>query len=245
VSTAVRLILAKCAAQSACAARHPDIQSRFEAEARKWLAGPITGKDGRTFTVDDLSAFLMDTTYSARGVRSLPADLDRIIAGDLTPVAEIAGNRTYYSEGQHMAHLCKEELPFESKARLAAGAEGDPVAQVLVPSLARLFDVCAAVDVGAADPVENQPVQTTIPTLFVAAEIDPGCPPALTQAAAKGYANSQVVIVTNATHGVIDASPCTRRMARDFLRDPSAPVDRSCLPAADTPLDFIEDVVGA
>lgn len=245
VSTAVRLVLAKCAAQAACAARHPDIQSRFEAEARKWLAGPITGKDGRTFTVDDLSAFLMDTTYSARGVRSLPADLDRIIAGDLTPVAEIAGNRTYYSEGQHMAHLCKEELPFESKARLAAGAEGDPVAQVLVPSLSRLFDVCAAVDVGAADPVENQPVQTTIPTLFVAAEIDPGCPPALTQAAAKGYANSQVVIVTNATHGVIDASPCTRRMARDFLRDPSAPVDRSCLPAADTPLDFIEDVVGA
>ena len=70
----------------------------------------------------------------------------------------------------------------------------------------------------------------------LAAEIDPGCPPPLTEAAAKGYANSQVVIVTNATHGVINASPCTRRMARDFLRDPSAPVDRSCLPAADTPL---------
>ena len=65
---------------------------------------------------------------------------------------------------------------------------------------------------------------TDIPTLFVAAEIDPGCPPPLTEAAAKGYANSQVVIVTNATHGVINASPCTREMARDFLRDPSAPV---------------------
>ena len=59
-----------------------------------------------------------------------------------------------------------------------------------------------------------------------------------TEAAAKGYANSQVVIVTNATHGVINASPCTRKMARDFLRDPSRPVDRTCLPAADTPLDF-------
>ena len=44
-----------------------------------------------------------------------------------------------------MAHLCKEELPFESKARLAAGAAGDPVAEVLVPSLSRPFDVCAAV----------------------------------------------------------------------------------------------------
>jgi pimeloyl-ACP methyl ester carboxylesterase len=240
VSTAVGVILAKCQAQAACAAAHPDLLARFQANARLWLAGPQTGKDGRVFTVDDLSAFLMDTTYSRVGVRRLPSDLEKIIAGDLSPVAEIAENRTYYYEGQHLAHICKEELPFESRARLAAGAAGDPIAEVLVPSLARLFDVCAAIDSGPADPLENAPVVTDVPTLFVAAEIDPGCPPALTEAAAKGYANSQVVIVTNATHGVINASPCTQRMARDFLRDPSKPVDRSCLPAADTPLDFIE-----
>lgn len=245
VSTAVRLILSKCAAQADCAARHPDLQTRFEAEARQWLAGPQTGKDGKTLTVDDLSAFLMDTTYDRTGVRRLPADLEKIIAGDLSPVAEIAENRTYYWEGQHMAHLCKEELPFESRERLTAGAAGDPVAEVLVPSLSRLFDICAALDITGADPIENAPVVTDIPTLFVAAEIDPGCPPALTEAAAKGYSNSQVVIVTNATHGVINASRCTVTMARDFLRDPSKPVDRSCLPAADTPLDFIEDTAGA
>ncbi|MFJ6025021.1 alpha/beta hydrolase [Brevundimonas sp. NPDC092305] len=241
VSAAVRLILSKCAAQADCAARHPNLQTRFEANARLWLAGPQTGKDGKTFNVDDLSAFLMDTTYDRTGVRRLPADLEKVIAGDLTPVAEIAADRTYYFEGQHMAHLCKEELPFESKARLAAGAAGDPVAEVLVPSLSRLFDVCAAVDIAGADPVENAPVVTDIPTLFVAAEIDPGCPPPLTEAAARTYSNSQVVIVTNATHGVINSSPCTVAMARDFLRDPSKPVDRSCLPATDTPLAFIED----
>ena len=246
VSAAVRLILIKCAAQSECASRHPDLQARFDAEARRWLAGPVTGRDGRAFTVDDLAAFLMETTYDRTGVRRLPLDLEKIIAGDLSPVAEVAEERTYYFEGQHMAHLCKEELPFESRARLARGAAGDPVAEVLVPSLTRLFDVCDAVDEGAADPVENQPVTTDVPTLFVAAEIDPGCPPPLTEAAARGYAHHQVVIVTNATHGVINASPCTRRMARDFLRDPSAPVDRRCLPPADTPLDFVlDDATGA
>ena len=51
--------------------------------------------------------------------------------------------------------------------------------------------------------------------------------------------------MTNATHGVINASPCTRKMARDFLRDPSQPVDRTCLPAADTPLDFTLDAPAA
>ena len=50
VSAAVKIILAKCAAQTACAAQHPNLQARFETEARKWLAGPVTGKDGRTFT---------------------------------------------------------------------------------------------------------------------------------------------------------------------------------------------------
>ena len=49
-----------------------------------------------------------------------------------------------------------------------------------------------------------------------------------------------VVIVTNATHGVTSHSLCAARAARDFLRDPTKPVDQSCLPAADTPLVFIE-----
>ncbi|CAN5130092.1 alpha/beta hydrolase [soil metagenome] len=241
VSAAVRIILAKCAAQAECGARHPDLQSRFEANARLWLAGDQTGKDGKTFTVEDLASFLMDTTYDGRGVRRLPSDLEKSIAGDLSPVADAAEGRDGYFEGQHMTHLCKEELPFESKERLAAGAAGDPVAEVSVRSLSRLFDVCAALDVGPADPIENLPVHTDIPTLFIAAEIDPGCPPPLTRKAAEGYANSQVMIVTNATHGVTGQSPCAARAARDFLRDPSKPVDQSCLPAADTPLQFIEE----
>ncbi|HEX8471226.1 MAG TPA: alpha/beta hydrolase [Brevundimonas sp.] len=241
VSAAVKIILAKCAAQTECGARHPNLQTRFEANARKWLAGPQANTDGKTYTVEDLASFLMDTTYSGSGVRSLPADLEKIIAGDLTAVAESAEGRTYYTEGQHMTHLCKEELPFESKAALAAGAAGDPVAEVSVPSLSRLFDVCAAIDVGVADPVENAPVHTDIPTLFIAAEIDPGCPPPLTRKAAEGYANSQVMIVTNATHGVTGQNPCAARAARDFLRDPTKPVDQSCLPAAGTPLVFAKE----
>ncbi|CAN5386785.1 alpha/beta hydrolase [soil metagenome] len=236
VSAAVKIILAKCAAQTDCNARHPNLQARFDANARQWLAGPQTGKDGKTWTVDDLASFLMDTTYDGRGVRRLPADLEKIIAGDLGPIADAAEGREGYYEGQHMTHLCKEELPFESKARLAAGAAGDPVAEVSVPSLSRLFDVCAAIDVGRADPVENAPVHTTIPTLFIAAEIDPGCPPPLTRKAAEGYVGSQVMIVTDATHGVTGQNPCAARAARDFFRDPTKPVDQSCLPAAGTPL---------
>jgi pimeloyl-ACP methyl ester carboxylesterase len=108
----------------------------------------------------------------------------------------------------------------------------------MVVSMQRIHDVCKAIDVGPISPVEQQPVKTAIPTLFLAAEIDPGCPPELTKAASKGYQGSQVVIVTNATHGVSRSSPCVRKMIRSFFQDPTKAVDRSCLPAADTPMTF-------
>lgn len=239
VADAVDVILAKCRAQSDCARRHPNLRARFDAAARRWLARPQTAV-GRSYTADDLGGFLMDTTYSNRGVRSLPADIEKIIAGDLSPVAGFTESRDYYMEGQHMTHLCKEEIPFESRAAIARSAGSDPVARLLVAPLSRLHDVCAGAGVGSASASENEPVRTRVPTLFLAAEIDPGCPPPLTRAAARGYARSQVVIVTNATHGVTSSSACARRMVRGFFADPSRPVDRGCLPAADAPLAFIE-----
>lgn len=240
VSVAVAVVLRKCAAQAECAARYPDVAARFTETARRWLAGPQT-VGGKTYTHEDLAAFLMEATYSNGGVRRLPGNLARISAGDLAPVDEVMAERSYYDEGQHMAHLCREELPFESVERVRSGAGADPVAQLLITSLNRLFDVCRGLNIPAADAIENQPVKTVIPTLFLAAEIDPGCPPHLTQAAAAGYSASQVVIVANATHGVTGNNPCARAMARAFFANPTRPLDRSCLPAADTPLPFVLD----
>ena len=37
------------------------------------------------------------------------------------------------------------------------------------------------------------------------------------------------MLVPNETHGVTGRSVCARKIMRSFLRDPSAPVDKSCL----------------
>jgi pimeloyl-ACP methyl ester carboxylesterase len=239
-SDAIDVILAKCGAQADCARRYPDVKARFAAVVQRFLAGPQT-IGGKTYTADDLGGFLMDAGYSNAGVRRMPASLAKIAAGDMSPVDQFMASRDYYFEGQHMAHLCKEEIPFESRRRLAARAAGAPIAQLLVPPLSRLHDVCARVKVGRAQPSEQQPVRTSIPTLFVAAEIDPGCPPHLTRAAARGYARSQVVIVTNATHGVAFNNRCARDMVRAFFADPTKPVNRDCLPAENAPFPFLHE----
>lgn len=235
VSSSIDIVMAKCAVVAECARRYPDLKAKLAAVAERFLAGPQT-VSGKTYTADDLGGYLMDASYFTAGV--LPRDLWKIIQGDVSPVQEFVESRDYYSEGQFMTHLCKEEIPFESRADVAKGTENDAVARLMVVSMQRIHDVCAAIDVGPISKVEQQPVKTAIPTLFLAAEIDPGCPPELTKAAAKGYEGSQVVIVTNATHGVSRVNPCARKMIRAFFQDPTKSVDRSCLPAADEPMTF-------
>jgi len=238
VSNSIDVVMAKCAVVAECAKRYPDLKAKLAVVAERFLAGPQT-VGGKTYTADDLGGYLMDASYFTAGV--LPRDLWKIIQGDLSPVQEFVESRDYYSEGQFMTHLCKEEIPFEDRSAVAKGTETDAVARLMVVSMQRIHDVCAAIDVGPISKVEQAPVKTAIPTLFLAAEIDPGCPPALTKAAAKGYQGSQVVIVTNATHGVSRVSPCARKMIRGFFQDPTKAVDRSCLPAADEPMSFTYD----
>ena len=238
VSVSIDIVMAKCAVVAECAKRYPDLKAKLSAMAERWLAGPQT-VGGKTYTADDLGGYLMDASYF--NAAYLPRDLWKIIEGDVGPVAEFVGARDYYREGQFMTHLCKEELPFESRAAIATGASKDPVARLMVASMQRMHDVCKRIDVGPISPAEQKPVKTKIPTLFLAAEIDPGCPPDLTRAAAKGYKGGQVVIVTNATHGVTSRNACARKMVRAFFANPGQPVDRSCLPAADAPMTFVYD----
>ncbi len=228
VSSAVKTLFDRCAADAACRAAWPDPAGKLNALSLKLLAGPMTvGR--RTYTADDLGGFLMDQVYSNAGAKSLPRDVYAFGRGDFSALDEQIADRSPYVEGQHLTHLCKEEFPFEHRDRVAAGTADDPVARLSVKSFERYFDVCAAWPVGPADPVEQQPVVSAVPTLFLSAEIDPGCPPPLAEAAAKRFSHGRFVMIPNTTHGVLGQSTCARKMTRAFLADPSKAPDTTCL----------------
>jgi pimeloyl-ACP methyl ester carboxylesterase len=183
----------------------------------------------KTYTADDLGGFLMDTIYEQSGARSLPRDVHAFSKGNFSALERQKNVSDTYFEMQHLAHLCKEEFPFERRDHIADGVENDPVGLVSVKSFQRYFDVCATLPVGAPDPAEGQPIESKVPALFLVAEFDPGCPPAVALAAAARFEHAQLVQFPATTHGVIRVSACARRMVRDFLRDPSRPVDRTCV----------------
>lgn len=238
IADAVHLLFARCAADRACHAAFANPERDLRTLASRLLAGPMTIGD-KTYTADDLGGFLMDTLYSAQGARSLPRDVRAFARGDFRALDEMKATSDTYFELQHLTHLCKEEFPFERRDHVADGVEGDPVGLVSVQSFQRYFDVCDRLPVGAPVPAEGQPLSSDVPTLFLSAEFDPGCPPALARAAASRFGHSQFAQFPNSTHGLVRVSTCARAMVLDFLRDPSRPVDRSCISGSQQPFGFV------
>ncbi|MBI1408185.1 MAG: alpha/beta fold hydrolase [Caulobacter sp.] len=232
VSGAVRLVIAKCQADTECNSRYPTLAADADALAVRFLAGPQQGQR-RAYTADDLGGFLMDAAYDDGGSRRLSLDLEAMFKGDYSALEAHRAERSPYYEGQHLTHVCKEEFPFEDEAKVAEVGD-DRIAALLVPSMTRYFDVCRAWPVGKPWPSDGVAMSSDIPTLFLAAEIDPGCPPELAKAAVARFSKGQLFIAPNVTHGVSFGSPCARGMVQDFFRDPTAPVDGKCL-ASETP----------
>jgi pimeloyl-ACP methyl ester carboxylesterase len=79
------------------------------------------------------------------------------------------------------------------------------------------------------DPLEAKPVQSKIPSLFLSAEIDLGCPPNIAEMAAKRFQNGSFVMIPNTNHGVFRNSACGRKIIRQYLQDPTAKIDTSCI----------------
>ena len=229
VSREVRQILGMCAADTACNARYPEIERRFDEMLTAWLVKPVV-KDGKTYTADDIAAYLLDAVYSPEGARSLPRSMDMIVRGDYSDLDRFMVAQSDYIEGQFFTHLCKEEFPFESAQAVEAG-EGDPIAEATARDARRFFPVCDGFKVGAIDPVENKQLVSAIPTLLLTADIDAGCPAELSEEAVKTLKNGVHYNFVNRTHGIMRQSPCAQKMVTQFLTTTDAHVDASCMPA--------------
>lgn len=229
VSREVREVLRACEKDPQCNARHPGVEAALDRSMRTLLEGPIEVR-GVTYTSGMLAQFLMDALYDAGAVRALPANLARLSRGDFAPLdAYLEGAGAGYSEAQHLAVLCNEELGFERPERVLANASGDPVAEAIARTMVNYFSACETFRHRSADPREQVPVSSAVATLFLAAGIDAGCPAELSQGAVGRFGKGQLVIAANTTHGVARNSGCGRRLARAFLRAPDAALDHDCL----------------
>ncbi len=241
VSREFRQVLALCAADAACNVRHPGLETRLDAMTRQWLESPPSNDKGHRYAAEELAAYLLDALYNDEGARSLPTTIEQIIGGDRSALDDFLVDQSGYNEGQFFTHLCKEEFAFESPSAIQGLHGTDPIAQATARAAKRYFDACKGFNVGAPDPIENQPVTSDIPTLLLTADIDAGCPLEFAVAAATHLGHAQLFNMPNMTHAVAMRSPCAKRMLAAFLDRPMSKIDPSCI-ANDRPaFPFILD----
>lgn len=135
------------------------------------------------------------------------------------------------SEGLYTSIHCTDEIPFYAAADIAALMDGpDPILGALAnETVHRMRRDCVVWDVPPADSSEAERITSPIPALLLSGSLDPITPPEWTASAAAGLPNSIHLDVPGASHGVYDAGPCVITLIDNFLTDPGAPLDTSCL----------------
>ena len=89
--------------------------------------------------------------------------------------------------------------------------------------------ICAEIQPTRAAIQFFQPVESAVPALIFAGDLDPATPPIDAYATARFLKNATVVEVAGAAHAPFYTDDCTLSIGVAFFDNPQAPLDLSCI----------------
>jgi len=238
-------LFAGCAADAACNAAFPDLETVFWDTVDRLNETPASFEimDGLTrerydalMSGDDLVGTLLSFLYHTEVIPSLPQIIYDAAAGNYDLVALIQGSliaqQGVVSLGMQYSVECNEEHTFSSLNEYEAVLAGYPqlagfLENAAVGTLA--FEICPEWGSGQADPIENEPVASEVPALLLTGEFDPVTPPAWAEHAAETLPNGTAIEYPGVGHGASVVEGCPRNMVISFFNDPTAAPDDACV----------------
>lgn len=151
------------------------------------------------------------------------------------------------AEGMNYSFDCSEEYQLSDidAAYVAAESAPEPLQEYFIIGIETNIQSCEVWGVDTAAAIENERVQSDVPTLIISGLFDPVTPPSSGDSAAAGLPNSTHIVFPTAGHGITftdnDAGACAKEIMLDFLFDPFAPVDDSCVAATNIISFFVFD----
>jgi pimeloyl-ACP methyl ester carboxylesterase len=255
------VIVDSCKADAACNAAYPNFERDFWENVRRANADPIevTIRDRADNPVElHLSGSILISgtfvaMYSGRVARVLPFANDLIAKGNNGVLQVLAQELVFVfsglSDGMTISVDCNEEVPFVTAAKLAAGNAGArpeaiaaEIANISTEESRRsAVALCEEWGTPPADPIENQPVRSSIPALILGGDHDPITPPQYGALAGETLSNSYFFEFPATGHGVFYHQwDCATPMIAAFLERPRVEPDASCIDDI-APMDFAID----
>jgi pimeloyl-ACP methyl ester carboxylesterase len=253
--SALRRILARCAAEAQCRARFGNPQDDYQAlrvtlrqrTIPVALPDPSTGeRQHLEFNLDHLASVLRLGGYSADYAALLPLLLhDAAARADYTPLAAqfLLLQRAYegLAVGMHNSVLCAEDVPRYDTLTIDRAA----LAQTFIGTAAvdTLTTICRLWPRGPVDADFHAPLQSVVPALLLSGSEDPVTPPQYASQAAAGFAHAREVVLAGFGHGQLTA-PCVGRLLAQFLAHASVEtLDLRCTSLA-RPMPFFTSLNG-
>jgi pimeloyl-ACP methyl ester carboxylesterase len=251
---ALEMVFAGCAADTACEAAYPNLRARFYERVHALRADPVVVdlpvEGGGTFalTVDgdlvlaDASSCASDGPFCAP---SLPGALDAVADGDIAsvyvgdPIAPDPPLDPFLAEGKSGVARCHDQIAFEPDSELRRAARELPEFRahlltlrfIYIPTLTK--QACKLWRAGRAEPAQNRPVVSAIPTLVLTARWDGIVWPPEGQEIASHLRNSFYFEFPGIAHGTLFASldgiDCPATIAAAFVDVPRTSPDAGCI----------------
>ncbi len=240
------VFFAGCAADEACNAAYPNLETVFYETVAQLNAETIrlpvnnlfTGESYNSYFVgDDLLGILFQSLYSTEIIPDLPKLIYDVNQGETTTLSALVSsfmiNGQFFSLGMQFSVQCNEENSFTNAEEITAGIAAYPELENFFkysPNLGtQALTICDAWGAGVADGVENEPVSSDIPTLVLAGEYDPITPPAWGELVANHLGNAYYYEFPGTGHGASIAGDCPFDVTQSFLAMPDSAPDASCI----------------
>jgi pimeloyl-ACP methyl ester carboxylesterase len=244
---AMNAVLAACEAEEACAAAYPDLDAllsetvvRFNAEPMPiTVTNPVTGLTyDSLLTGDTILGAIMLNLYQTPQIPNLPQAISAVAGGDTSSAEALASQilGAFYAleRGMQYSVMCAEDLLLATEddylARMAAlPVEYQGRLEIEVLADYTIFDLCAQWPTTPLDVSIKQPITSDLPVLALAGEFDPVTPPMYAARVVETLPNAYSYMFPGVGHSVALASPCAAGIIAQFLTDPAAEPDASCI----------------
>lgn len=135
------------------------------------------------------------------------------------------------AEGMNLSVDCSEEFPFsdpDETARLGIEIVPEELTDYLFMTVQSSQFRCSSWGVDSAEDIEDQPVQSDVPTLLLSGLFDPVTPLPWAMSASDNLSNSQMVLFPYGGHGVSVTDDCAANLVAAFFEAPTNPLDSTC-----------------
>jgi pimeloyl-ACP methyl ester carboxylesterase len=247
---ALNEVFSGCAADAACNAAYPQLADQFRAAFERLNAQPVTlsvqiaqnggpidvSMDGQLF-----ANILFTQLYTPASIAFVPFMIAQAADGN-GQVMTIPASQMFrllrggIDTGDRLVVTCQDILPFAPVEDGSQTAQAYPyLTGVEIITSWSIHQVCQTLDLPAVNRDFAQPVNSTIPTLFLHGQYDPRLTTDYDVQVAQTLPNSYVYVVPGVSHQALLASRCAQTIAATFVSDPAQEPASNCLAEVPAP----------